>query len=98
MEPRGGSPWFEFITSALLIYGCACLALERRGMPSGQKRVVEVSNNVLNLVFTVELIVRVAAVSGRVYLRTALNKLDLVLVGVGLADAVISLVGIKVRL
>jgi hypothetical protein len=37
------------------------------------------------------------AMSVRIYLRSAMNRLDLCLVSIGLFDAIVSLIGLKVR-
>jgi hypothetical protein len=99
---RAGCRWlvnsrgFAVFTSMLLMYNCACLALERRDIPAMQVELIDKSNVSLNLVFAVEMLARIIAMSATVYLRSGLNRLDVLLVSIGLADAIISLIGLKV--
>jgi hypothetical protein len=88
---------FAVFTSLLLLYNCACLALVRRDMPPEQAELIDRSNVSLNLIFAVEMVARIIAMSASIYLRSALNRLDVLLVTIGLADAIISLIGLKVR-
>jgi hypothetical protein len=92
------STFFSALMSTLLLYNCACLALQRRDIPAFQSELVNISNVVLNLIFGVELVVRIIALSFTVFIRSNFNKLDSVLVCIGIADAVVSLLGQKVPL
>jgi hypothetical protein len=99
---RAGCRWlvnsggFAVFTSLLLMYNCACLALERRDIPPMQVELIDRSNVSLNIIFAAEMVIRIIAMSATVYLRSTMNRLDVLLVSIGLADAIISLIGLKV--
>ena len=88
--------WFDFIILVFIAANCITLAMERPTIPpwSTERKLLNISNNIFTLVFTIEMIIKSVAtgfVMGRGnYFSDNWNRLDGVLVIISLIDGVIT--------
>ena len=90
--------WFDFIILCFIAMNCITLAMERPTIPpwSTERKLLDISNNIFTLVFTIEMIMKSVAtgfVLGRGnYFSDNWNRLDGVLVIISLIDGFITTV------
>jgi hypothetical protein len=85
------SNWFQQSINLLLVIAMVCLAIERRDIGVQERNVLNVINLGLNVLFTVELLLKSFAFSVQSYLKDPLNRLDCIIVAFGLVDIALAL-------
>jgi hypothetical protein len=85
------SNWFQQSINLLLTIAMVCLAIERRDIGVQERNVLNVINLGLNVLFTVELLLKSFAFSVQSYLKDPLNRLDCIIVAFGLVDIALAL-------
>ena len=85
------SNWFQQSINLLLLIAMVCLVVERRGIGVQERNVLNMINLGLNVLFTVELLLKSFAFSWQSYLKDPLNRLDCIIVAFGIVDIVLTL-------
>ena len=82
---------FQQFINLFLVASTVCLAMERRVMGLQERNALDVTNLVLNVIFTVEFLLKGFAFSFSNFLKDPLNRLDFLIVFFGVIDVVLSL-------
>ena len=85
------SQWFQQGINFLLLVSTVCLAMERREIGLTERNLLNLTNLGLNVVFTLELLVKSFALSFQSYLKDPLNRIDCIIVVFGVVDIVLTL-------
>ena len=85
------SQTFQRIINFLLLCSTICLAMERRDMLLDERNVIDVANLILNIIFTVEFLLKAFALSLEAYIKDPLNRVDLFIVICSVVDVVLTL-------
>jgi hypothetical protein len=78
--------YFEALTGGFILANCITLMADHYPMDSTVETVLEITNALLTIIFTVEMIVNVTAFGFKYYLKDSLTSFDAVVVAASLVD------------
>ncbi|XP_066933924.1 voltage-dependent T-type calcium channel subunit alpha-1H-like isoform X2 [Clytia hemisphaerica] len=94
-----GKQWFDNVVLFFILLNCIIMAIERPSIKDGsiERKIIDVSNHVFTVVFTIEMFIKIFAAGfyfgeKTTYLKNSWNRIDFVLVIISLVDIFVTYV------